>query len=539
MTEIWAAANATGSDVMMRWWTPEALYQTFLTTEAEFQRVSFPPPTQDCVEARVTPEVRCEGTLEERLGDPKGVCDDPSHSLLRLITKSLREASMDPSIPAETRSPGYDMVSSLTLSELQIGKIFDYWLKRGSDKWNFDPRDAACRWLSENLHLVKPMIPKTYPRIIRENEDYYNEPLFYVSLFFAMAATVLVFAMMACVHYNCKKPSVARAQVEFLWMLLWGLLMVATASVVLVIPATDASCTSVAWLADMGFTLSLVPLIVKMAAINTLMQAAKSMRRVVVKRERLFGVVFGLCFLVFGFLLTWTIMDPPRQSAEYEISDEVTGNDETVVIMSYHCESDSDVWRMATAGWNAILLLIATIFTFQTRKVRREINETQSLIFLIYSHCIFVALRCILFSLEGVLSPWNVTRYLSLIYSIDTISACCIYFAPKVLAQEELTMEQRLASSRRSRFSETRPSALSKMHSYNRNGSSFARDQNGSVTESPLHDDTTDSDSPVDHDNTDSEAHLDCIVESDSEKEEAEESTDGSQSQPVAFDFLT
>ena len=144
MTEIWAAANATRSNVMMRWWTPEALYQTFLGTDAEFQEVQLPPPTQDCVNARIGRDDRCssDATLEALLGEPEGMCGEPPISLQRLIVQSLSDSATDDNVPEETRSPAYQAIRNIQLDELQLGKIFDYWLKRNSDKYNFDPRDA-------------------------------------------------------------------------------------------------------------------------------------------------------------------------------------------------------------------------------------------------------------------------------------------------------------------------------------------------------------------------------------------------------------
>lgn len=144
MTEIWAAANATRSDVLMRWWTPEALYQTFLDGDGEFTRVDLPPPTEDCIKARIQMDDRCreDATEELRLGQAEGACDEPPFSLQRLFTTHLVEYSNDPDLPEEVRSPGYKTINNIQLDGLQIGKIFDYWLKRNSDKYNFDPRDA-------------------------------------------------------------------------------------------------------------------------------------------------------------------------------------------------------------------------------------------------------------------------------------------------------------------------------------------------------------------------------------------------------------
>lgn len=74
LLEMWAAANATKSDIMMQWWSPDTLYQKYLNTEAEMQIVTLPPPTQKCVQARIELEDRCNEDSVVRVGNPDGAC---------------------------------------------------------------------------------------------------------------------------------------------------------------------------------------------------------------------------------------------------------------------------------------------------------------------------------------------------------------------------------------------------------------------------------------------------------------------------------
>ena len=106
--------------------------------------MQLPPPTQDCVNARIGRDDRCSAdlTLEERVGKAEGMCGEPPISLQRLMVQSFSDSADDENVPEETRSPAYQAIKNIQLDELQLGKIFDYWLKRNSDKYNFDPRDA-------------------------------------------------------------------------------------------------------------------------------------------------------------------------------------------------------------------------------------------------------------------------------------------------------------------------------------------------------------------------------------------------------------
>jgi hypothetical protein len=146
LKQIWAAANATKSDIMMFWWTPEALFEDYLGTDYEFTRVVLPPPTQACVDARVNPIVRCgEVTFEESTGNARGACDTAPQSLSKLLVGNLRETFRDPDVAPEIWSPAYEVLQNYQLGELQMDVLFDSWKKVGLDKWGYDPR--ACKWL--------------------------------------------------------------------------------------------------------------------------------------------------------------------------------------------------------------------------------------------------------------------------------------------------------------------------------------------------------------------------------------------------------
>ena len=442
MTEIWAAANATRSDVMMLWWTPEALYQQYLGTEAEFQRINLPPPSQTCVEARVTASERCEApTLEERLGDADGSCDYSPVPLHRVVTNNLYTMSYGPGVIAGEQSPAYDAIKAFTFTGLQIGEIFEKWIGRGEDKWNYDPREAVCTWAADNIELLQSMIPRTFPRTIETTDS--KGPLFFVSISVAAMATSIVLFCIVGTYLNRKKKSLVFAQVEFLWILLTGLLMVTIGSIVLPLDPTDTSCVAWVWLVNLGYTLEIVPLIVKVAAINRIMMAASRMKRVVLKHSTLFGIVVLLTSVAAIYLLLWTLIDTPHQSTEFSLTDTVTDEGETIVVATNYCSSDSALWKYVSTGCRSVLLICATVLAFQTRKIQHDVNESQVLAILIYSHFVFVVLQIIIFTLEGLLDVSDLSRYQSLVYSCDAIAACCIYFLLKFTVKDSHYTQRR------------------------------------------------------------------------------------------------
>ena len=212
----------------------------------------------------------------------------------------------------------------------------------------------------------------------------------------------------------------------------------------------NSTCISQIWFVSFGYTLQLVPLLVKVAAINKLMQAAQRMRRVKLQRGSLHGGVVIISLLVTFFLIAWTVIDPPQKQAHYELTDRrtaspaiveghnatapVTGDliETTIVQARYYCTSDSEAWQFVAIGWNFVLILCATALAFQSRTVKQAFNEAQVLSWLIYGHFMFVLLRVMAHFFRPAVS----VPMLSMIFSLDTIFMIGIYFIPKLLADD-------------------------------------------------------------------------------------------------------
>ena len=433
---MWAAANATKSNILFLWWSPDLLYQTYLGTDAEFTRIGLPPPTQDCVEGRILPEQRCDLDFAKSVGDSIGACDEVPHPLQKMVTTALYSISHDPTIPEPLWSPAYDTVKAFRISDLQIGKIFDYWQQRGTDRWNFDPRDAACRWIVENLDFVQSFVPLTHPRKMADDFTENTRPVYYISLVMASLAVLYVLGAGMVTYWQRERRVIKSAQIEFLWLLLSGLLLVSLGALLLAVPPSDGTCVTASWMTNLGYTLELAPLIMKIAAIHRLMIAARRMRRVAVRRPSLFRAVAVVGAVVASYLVAWTVVDPPRKRTEYQLASNAADDGTTAVIRTYYCRSDSQVWRYVGVSWQLLLLSCATALAFQTRKIREELLETRTLGLMTYSHFIFVILQTTTILIENSLSLSVLTRFQSLVFSADVIATITIYFVRKFLSSD-------------------------------------------------------------------------------------------------------
>lgn len=430
LIQIWKAANATQSDVIMYWWTQDLLYDEFFGTEAEMIKVTMPAPTQECIDSRPEPAHRCSNEFDLRVGPPEAVCGEPPKNLHAVVSTTVYDQGHDGLCPARY-SPSHTALMSYQLSELQLEEINAHWLRLG------DPRKALCEWVSENMDYMERFVPRTYPRTLVKKDE--KGPLRYASTILGIVVMVLVVLTMTYVHRNKDKKAILYAQIEFLDLLLLGSLLIAVGAILMALPSSNFTCITSIWLINLGYTLELLPLIVKVGALLHVMKLGKRMQRVQIKREMLFGAVTLISIFVSVYCLVWTLLDGPKPTPEHELTDEINDDGETIVWQVDVCASQSLVWSYVSVGWNATLLFITTVLAVRMRNLTvRGFNEAPTLALLVYSHLFFVILRVITYLLASSVSGHTLARCLSLIFSADTTATLIIYFVPKFLAEEEM-----------------------------------------------------------------------------------------------------
>ena len=305
----------------------------------EFTKIVLPPVTQECLDNRVDQYDRCSENFETRIGDPNGVCDEAPHPLSKAIVDTLYERTYAEDIPYPLVSPGYEVLQAFDITGAKVGQMFDYWMKKRED-----PRSAICDWMIDNFDVLESMIPREYPRVLKDGSSSMDSPLSEAAIIFASFAVLM--AIFACVMTFVQRNRLAirHAQIEFLCILLTGLLLVSIGAILVSVPPSDGSCVAAVWMVNVGYSLELVPLIVKMAAFYRLMRAAKKMRHVQLRLRSLFGAVFVLTFIVVVFVSVWSVVDPPRKQAEFKLTHESTEDNEYIVTSYFYCGSKTQAW---------------------------------------------------------------------------------------------------------------------------------------------------------------------------------------------------
>ena len=436
LLQIWAAANATKENVIIEWWSPDALYESYMGSDAEFTKITLPPPTQACIDARILRDNRCgNDDFDLKVGDPVGACDYPPKSLKKLISGGFYDSVFDPNIPEALWSPAYDVVRNFHISDLQLNQMLSYWLERGTDKWNFDPRDAACRWVVENIELVESFIPQGHPRVVEE-EHHWEQPVFEVSRVVSYMAACLV--LMSCVLlYIQKNKRVMRlAQVDFLSLVLFGLLLVSVGAVLTSLPPSDNICIASTWTTTLGYTIEFIAVLAKMTAIHQLVSTGKGMQYVQLKAKSLYGWILAVSIMVSVMLFFWTAVDPPSHEIQYELTEQMTSENEVIISSISYCGSSSNYWRIFVLAWLCALLLSSAVLAMLATRVQEDVNDSRVLSLLIYSHLFFLGLHIFIYLVEDSVSRSDLRGYGGVIHGTTCIFALLVYFIPKFCTKQ-------------------------------------------------------------------------------------------------------
>jgi hypothetical protein len=428
MVQIWRAANATKSNVIMQWSQPDPL-EEFVGSDSEFQQVLLPTATNVCLQNRVGAEDRCSQDIMIRRGDPKGACDSEAHALKQVMATSVGETTL--SQLEASQSPAFELIKSIKITEFEIHAIFNKWIKKGVDRSGNDAREAVCTWVVENLDNLLDFVPVGYPKQRTDDNQYDKWFLYLAQVVGALTSCVVLTLLTLSFRYRETKVMVY-AQPIFVRLILIGFLFTSAAAMVIVFEPTTASCTTTMWLVVLGYSVELVPVLVKTAAINHVVHSSiKSQQRVTMSPRRLIGKVIVALALVLSFLICWTVIDPPTRLETLVMSEK----DPEIVEVFLRCGSDKKVWRLTAAAWLALLLFIAAILAFQSRNTTQHFNESKSLGKMVYSHFLFMVMRNItlIFQLSDTLPSGVTATLLSFNYSLDALIAMSIYLLPKFL----------------------------------------------------------------------------------------------------------
>ena len=116
----------------------------------------------------------------------------------------------------------------------------------------------------------------------------------------------------------------------------------------------------------------MVPILVKLSAINKLTRAGYQFRRADIDSKRFKKIMTIVITFLISYLILWTMIDRSKLEREF-LSKDVDGV--RVVSMHNGCSSGSNWWEIMAFAFEALLLLATTILTYQSSDVIDELNE--------------------------------------------------------------------------------------------------------------------------------------------------------------------
>ncbi|CAB9513712.1 expressed unknown protein [Seminavis robusta] len=417
MKQIWKAAMATQSHVMMAWWTPDSFLEAF---RDEFQPVTFLQQPQDARTCLATDSNNCQGEL------------------LKAISTSL--------LVEPQQNPAYQAIRNLRIAEDEWKSLLKQWgIAEAEDPTmrGFTNRKALCDFVQAHWDEWEPfVVPKGFPHHQESTDDSWtttsssSHMLVAAQVIGGLASLGVLLTGILTVRYRTRLALVY-AQIHFVWQVLLGFWFVTMAAVLYGKEPTDRRCLSGQWLLTLGLTLVHVPLLIKVANINRI--AAQSLEKYNTEAARattvviriaplkLFMVELALTICVIMYLMIWTAYDPPSRTTTRVWREQDDGS--TLVETSVQCSSRSDGWVLATFCWQAIVLACTTVLAVLSQQVVDKFKETKTLGLLIYCQDLCLVLQVVLFLFEGGSSS-VISASLSLVLSLTSVMSCAIYFAP-------------------------------------------------------------------------------------------------------------
>jgi len=402
--------------------------------------VTLPAPTQECYKARASNQ-RCDAdaTFFDKYGAKEGACDEKSIGLKKVVVGNMESNIEENKNLKAAMSPSYDLLDVFQLAELQLDDILHAWSARRIDPYNFDLRFVSCKWMADNLEYITRLIPQSHPRVFVETSFQTSPMTIFVTVtsWFAIAVTVatafLISGLSQCQPISALRLYVRKnSQIEFVYLLVTGLLFLAVGAHLLACKPSKGMCISSVWFINVGYTLVLVPTLVRVSAIIKVLQAGRKFRRVTVDKNQLLKTSIGISAIAAVFCAIWTGVDPLMVQEELSMVDETNILGETVVWVSYYCESESGGWFLFSFVWQCLLLISGSVLAYQIRSAPPIVNDSKELAFMIYSSSISLILRIVVYVLGYTLplvTRGSLQKVRSLLWSIDSVVHICIYFS--------------------------------------------------------------------------------------------------------------
>ena len=434
--QIYLAANATRSHVMIWWYSPDSLVEMFRGTDYEMIRVGFPDFTQACGEMPLDTEALCSPRLEERLGSEQGgACGTPPLPLRQAIALSVHEQyqkaeAENELVHQQKQSPAWDVLRNIQVTDLDMRAILSKWDSSVSDLQldgydSYQVRAAVCDWASENIEDLQRAVPWYVPHTVKPMSDFDHPYLIAAQVIAALVALLVLSAIIAVVYWR-RRLVLVHAQRHFVFQILLGLWLLTMAANLIAKEPSDTRCLLSQWLMTLGFTFAIVPIVVKVTTITYIAVTLRKGRDqyITISPVKMFLVEIAIVLLAIMYLMVWTALDPPSRVETETLED---GSFETTI----SCSSGSDGWIVASGSCQVVLLSVSTVLSILLWRVINDFKETNALFWMIVGQDTLLVARGVAFF--AAVNNADYYSVLSYLLSVGSFFILSTYFLPMIL----------------------------------------------------------------------------------------------------------
>jgi len=204
-----------------------------------------------------------------------------------------------------------------------------------------------------------------------------GDALFNVLIAVSILGVALCIVLFTIFYSKRKKRAVLYSDYRFTCAFIGGCALFNCSTLTLIGPNSDPLCLLRMWSFHMLLVTALAPLFVKVWRMWRLV-GSTNIRRVSISHMKTALYMLPMISIQFLILLIISLVDPPKQSEEIKISD-------NTITQHLVCAHNTKALDIIEVVYEAGLVIIGCVLSFQTRNMDKKFGESKQLIFSMYT----------------------------------------------------------------------------------------------------------------------------------------------------------
>lgn len=191
---------------------------------------------------------------------------------------------------------------------------------------------------------------------------------------------------MGFIAYYHKQPAVRAASPWFVEISLLGVMMMFASVIALLQPASQRTCSALAWLFDLGLVICFAPLFAKAWRLNKIFGGRK-LQVVRISNTKLMMIVTSMIAAELAIMGAWEAVSPLQP-----LTKTIMTGDREHTYTQCSTTGDGDSFFIAVAIIKGALLIVGAFLSFATRSVTAQFSESAQIATTIYNFVFSIAI---------------------------------------------------------------------------------------------------------------------------------------------------